>query len=253
MHCLLILYYFANNDLQLSSTHQKSLNMLSDLFVLVVPWLKASTETSFDRYFDCIKQIFLLTSWICQVSMSVETDEVLMMEEPRNPFIGDCLPVSDDWQSDTHKSLSRMVHNLCVSCSASHLSKWDKEELQAVANFVGATSTSSRVTGILVDDIAKLLAAQWIDLNRISPPISFDFNDSLSKFQTSKWYIDVAERRENDLIGKSIGRFGEKYALSMLLSFSNLCLHLAEMSQSNQLKYEHLMKYSLSIILPAVC
>lgn len=199
----------------------------------------------------------MLTSWLCQVPIAVHSEEDLSSKSVV-PFAG--FPVSHEWQNSSHKTISKLVHNMCASCCVSAFSGWEKEEFQLQllkhrrdGSFFGVTLSSPRVAGLLSEDIEKRLALQWIEIGKMFPIISLDFNDSLSKFQESAWYIDTIEKRDSTFKGKAIDLFGEKNALSILLSFSELCLFLAKMSPTNQQESDHLLKYSLSIILPMVC
>jgi hypothetical protein len=169
------------------------------------------------------------------------------------------LPFPHDWQSNSHKAISRLVHNLCASCSVSAFSGWEREEFQlpllkyrSEASFFGVTLSDSRVAGILDDEIEKRLALQWIEIEHICPTMSFNFSDSLSIFQKSSWYMDTAVKRHNAFKGKTIDLFGEKDALRILSSFADLCLSLAKISSTTDEDVDHLLNYSLSIILPMV-
>ena len=200
--------------------------------------------------------MFLLTSWLCQVPITVHSDNV---SSSKLTTAVEGLPLSHELLSSSHRAISQLEHNHCASCSVSAFSGWEREEFQlpllkyrSEASFFGVTLSDSRVAGILDDEIEKRLALQWIEIEHICHTILFNFSHSLSIFQKSSWYMDTAMKRHNAFKGKTIDLFGEKDALSILSSFADLGLSLSKISSTTDEDVDHLLNYSLSIILPMV-
>jgi len=229
------------------------MQIIAEVFDLTASKLKDAF--SYDDSLEFIKQIFLLTSWLCQAPIPVSADEATSSIFTV-PVEG--LPFSRDWQRDAHKALSRLVHNMCVSCSVSALSGWGRNDFHRELlkhrhepNFFGVTSNGSIIAGVLGIDIEKRLKHLWMDLRERFHTISFDFSESLTSFHKSSWYIDAVMNRSNVPEGQSIDIFGEKYTVRIFLSFAELCLSLEKTSLTKE--PDHLIKYALSIILPMVC
>jgi hypothetical protein len=207
---------------------------------------------------DFLSKIFHIVNWFSHVPISVDSEEN-ESSKSINSVLREDLPFAHTWQTKLHRNLSRLVHNLCVSCSISAFSGWEREEFQlrllrfrSDHSFFGVTLSDNRVSGILVEEVARQLTVQWIELREIIPSISLDFAESLSVFQKTEWYMDVLSRRDTYSM-LPIDQFGEESALITLLSLSNICIQLVKTVRSNCQETEHFLKLGLSIILPAVC
>jgi hypothetical protein len=118
-----------------------------------------------------------------------------------------------------------------------------------VENFFGLTMQDEQVAGYLGPILEEELSDQWDMLNSQLPEIcGFSFRGQLGTVKATSWYIENEEKhkaRENN----AIPSFGEDVGLSILLTFSRICIRLAA-EINDQLEKDRLLFTSMSIILP---
>jgi hypothetical protein len=162
------------------------------------------------------------------------------------------------WLTASTRSLSIRALNLCCATCATHFSGWETQSFnlelmrrRRVPSFFGL-SLDIVVAGPLGTTIEEDLASQWElawNVVHASPP--FSFRNKLSGIRDQLWYIESHEKLEKAMDSLTISHYGENNGLSVLLSFSRMCILLAEDTIDTNAK-RNLVSFSLSILFPCV-
>lgn len=164
-------------------------------------------------------------------------------------------PFSSSWQDSHTRSLSLLVHNLCVANSVALFSGWEEKEFtldlmrrERKNNYFGITLNAGRIVGYLDADIANRLADTWIVASTIVGT-AIDVVDSLGKAVTFLQVENhVAPPPDN---GDDVAIYGEKDALAIFIEYAKRCLVIASASNSTKERSE-LIKIAMSVLLPIV-
>ena len=169
-------------------------------------------------------------------------------------------PLNHRWQNSFHEKISLRAHNLCAACCVSSFSGWEPSEfnldtlrtIEGPTNFFGVTLEGESVAGFLPKAVASIVAEQWYHISTILPDLEvLPFESYLDERRKLPWYQKVARNIEKQTIDSSkIALNAEEEGIRALLSFSSLCLIVAEESEGDE--REEYVKLSVSVLLPIV-
>ena len=109
--------------------------------------------------------------------------------------------------------------------------------------------TDLAIAGILPNYLATSIAEQWEQLQAVLPDLELlPFKLHLTERKKLSWYSKVSRNIGSG--SKKTSMYAEEDGIKALLSFSTLCLSVAEESEGDE-KDEY-VKLSLSILLPLV-
>jgi hypothetical protein len=167
-----------------------------------------------------------------------------------------CVPFANSWLSSEQERLLLRTNNLCIATNVSLFSGWEGKRFSLqllrhrdVDNFFGLTMQDGHVAGYLGPILEEELSDQWDMLNSHLPEASsFNFRAHLGALKATPWYTENEDKhkaRQNN----AIPSFGEDVGLSILSTFSRICIHLAA-GIDEQHQKDRLLFTSMSILLP---
>ena len=106
------------------------------------------------------------------------------------------LPFETKWQSSELRLLSSCAFNLCVGCSVSLFSGWERDKFtlellkkRAGPDFIGVNLDGTQISGYLDSNAEKELSRQWKDIQEFVPCAgTLDFDVALLETKESTWY-----------------------------------------------------------------
>ena len=166
-------------------------------------------------------------------------------------------PIKSGWQNVSHELISKRLYNLAVGSSVSNFSGWEMDEFNLdllrgsnKTQHFGVNISGERVTGYISPSMEAELVDQWQQIAKLLPQFSdFDFKSNLDSAKSSSWYKEVVE--DIDKNADSLSLYGEKDALPLFLTLSQLCLKATSSTECVAVK-QALIKLALSVILPLV-
>jgi hypothetical protein len=240
---------------QQSHTSLQLLNILSSVFSLAISCLESTDHNYGPDLFSLLGKLKTCVSLICQIDLNdLYTCKSSMLSENWRHF-----PIPSSWQSDENTIMSRSAYNLCVSCSVSSFSGWERDEFtlnllkkNRKDTFFGVNITGQRVAGWLSKDAESYLSELWKCIELLVPTLSaLDFDNAAANAKKVDWYKKVVENLESNFKDVPIACHGEDSALNILFIFAHATLLLARHEQDD-IKSEALLKHAISIILPTV-
>lgn len=166
-------------------------------------------------------------------------------------------PLPFHWQTGFHEKVSLRTFNLCVACCVSAFSGWEPSEFNldqlrsSDGNMFGVTLEGPTVGGFLPNNLASLVAEQWEYISSILPNLeTLPFQKYLQEREQLDWYQRVMRNIGKQASKCKIAFYGEEDGIHALLSFSLLCLLVAEESEGDE--RDELLKNAFSVLLPMV-
>jgi hypothetical protein len=167
-------------------------------------------------------------------------------------------PVETSWHSTDFRALSLRVYNLTVACNVSLFSGWEAEEFTLRLlrrrhgnKHFGVHLRDRRLAGYMSAELEEEISLQWTTVSALLPSFpDVKFSERLASIKNSDWYMQEVEDRKKT-VDEAIARYAEEDGVSLCLSHSALCLHLAT-SESDPKVCNRLLQICLSILLPIV-
>lgn len=168
------------------------------------------------------------------------------------------IPLNSTWQTSRYQRLSTRAYNLTASCNVSYFSGWETTEFtlrllrqrKGIKHF-GLHLHNHKVCGYLPKPMEDELVRQWSTVYELLPEFPrLDLTDKLSKTKELDWYKEESEDRKRKLNGQSITRYQEDEAEEAYITFSSLCLELAQSEQTDNNTKNQLLHAVLSILFP---
>ena len=162
------------------------------------------------------------------------------------------LPITSDWQTEDEREMSICAYNLVVACCVTSFSGHEREEFNlnllkrnpGGSSHFGISMHEGRVSGPITSDVEEKLQQLWLNLSQHAPFVaSLDLSRSLEKAKEFTWYDTTGPRQD------LVARYGESYALLLLLDYSDLCVSLAATADH---KNEDTFRLAVSTVLPLV-
>ncbi len=240
----------------------KLLNLVQTLKILCRSFriLIASLDKSNDELalVEALSKLRTAVCWICQTTIPNHND-AYSSRPSTSVETWRYFPISSEWQTEELKLLSKRAFNLCVSCSVSKFSGWEKAEFDLKLlkrnqgpSFFGARVKGMQVSGYVSHDKENQLSQQWKILGELLPMLAtLDFDDATKTIKKTEWYKITLSNLATDFRGIPISTFGEEEALYIILMYSRSCLQLAKLER-DELKQQCLIKNAMSVLLPLV-
>ena len=231
------------------------LNILSSAFAVAITCVDATDSNQGSRLPSLLDKLKTGVSLICHIDMhDLYASKSSLMTECWRYF-----PIPSSWQTDDHSIMSRSAYNLCVGCSVSSFSGWEKDEFTLnlmkkgrKETFFGVHVQGTQVAGYVSNENEARLSTQWKVIEKLVPTLcSLDFDNAAANAKKSEWCKKSMENLESHFKDVSIACYGEDSALNVLLGFAHVALLIAE-DEEDEIKSEGLLKNALSVILPVV-
>ncbi len=225
------------------------------MFSVAISCLESDDSEYEHNLSSLLNRLKSYVSLICQIDLNdLYTCKPGVLSENWRHF-----PIPSSWQSDEHMIMSRSAYNLCVSCSVSSFSGWEREEFtlnllrkNRKDTFFGVNITGKHVAGWLNKDAESYLSEMWKNVEVLIPGLSsLDFDNAAANAKKVDWYIQAVESLDSKFKDVPIATHGEDSALNILFIFAHTALLLA-LKEQDKGKRDALLKHTISIILPSV-
>ncbi|KAG7356020.1 hypothetical protein IV203_000706 [Nitzschia inconspicua] len=166
-------------------------------------------------------------------------------------------PLSKTWQPAEFRPLSDRTYNMAASCNVPPFSGWENEKFSTRLlrrrcrnsdywlNVAGKT-----ITGCFPAEIENEIHHQLDLLEKLEPEIpKSKFVDKLKLVKESHWYKEKLHVEGGDPDLSMIAQFGEEDVLLLFLSFSNMCLQVAEIDDYKKIARRR-EQLALSVLVP---
>lgn len=236
----------------------QTIKILSASFRIVTQYLDKNNPKDEVMLLSILSRLRTAVCWICQATIP-NHDDVYSSTSNTSTESWRYFPISSEWQTEELKFLSVRCFNLCVGCSVTAFSGWEKSEFDLKLlrrkhgpSFFGANVKGMQVAGYLDHEKEVQLSSQWKMIERLLPMLAtLDFDDAINNVKQADWYTTAMSNLESNFKGVSIPTLGEDEALNIILMYSSLSLKIAYLERDD-LKQKCLVKNAMSVVLPLV-
>jgi len=244
------------NKRKINDESIEALKILSQSMAIICKYLNRYKESDQAKLVNLLTKLRTAACWICQSTIpnhdDIYSSSIENVTESWRYF-----PISSEWQTDEHMSLSKRSYNLCVSCSVSAFSGWEKSEFDLNLlrrnqgpSFFGVNVKGVQVSGYLHKNVEVELASQWKLLEKLLPTLAtIDFSNAINDVKQADWYVKAVENLESKFENVPISSFGEEHALNILVTYSRVCL-LVALLEKDELRRQCLIKNAMSVVIP---